>query len=108
MTNKEKIILKYTKKINDIFYKKTKRNLAFFKKSGKKWTDADYRKISKYCGGKIELIEPLPDVLRRCRYMFDDGDNNDWLFPWGKQKEHPNFRNCRKIAYEDMLKEMKW
>ena len=74
-----------------------KRNLAFYKRSGKSWTKEEVRNINKYCG---DCNGPAIPSLH---YIFDDGMDNDFMHDWYQQKNHPNFSNCKQVAYEDIF-----
>lgn len=75
----------------------TKRNLAFYKRSGKSWTKEEVHNINKYCG---DCNGPaIPSLY----YIFDDGMDNDFMHDWYEQKNHPNFSNCKQVAYEDIF-----
>lgn len=83
--------------------KKRKRNLAFFKRSGEPWTQDEYENICDYVGD-----ENYGDVTgkneTKAKYIFDDGKScTVAMYPWSKQENHSNFKNCKQVAYEDVF-----
>lgn len=81
-----------------------KRNLAFYKHSGKPWTDEECENIVRYIGATTQVKNkdwgnPCPTR----RYMFDDGSELFYMANWYDQEEESNFKNCKQVAYEDVF-----
>ena len=82
-----------------------KRNLAFYKRSGKPWTEEEYRNIMKHVGdndkGDWYVHSYYEDANRK--YIFDGDYSASFMYFWEAQERNPNFPNCQQIAYEDVF-----
>lgn len=76
-----------------------KRNLAFYKKSGEPWTKAEYINIIKYVGDSCTTT----NYNYSAKWCFDDGLQIDFMHTWDRQENHPNFKSCKQVAYEDIF-----
>jgi len=82
-----------------------KRNLAFYKRSGKPWTDWECVNIVRYVGATYQISnEVWGNAHPTCKYMFDDGTKLMYMANWYNQEEKSNFKNCKQVAYEDVFK----
>lgn len=79
----------------------THRNLAFYKRSGKPWTQEEFVNINKYCGNTTSTI--LDKSYETYRYIFDDKTRVRFMHPWVSQETNSNFKNCKQVAYEDIF-----
>lgn len=77
-----------------------KRNLAFYKRSGRPWTEEEYQNIVKYCGYKTDASI---SSYAYDKFIFDDGSSSRFMYAWSKHEEHKNFSNCEQVAYEDIF-----
>lgn len=80
-----------------------KRNLAFYKRSGEPWTQEEYEDVCEYVGEEEGQIAASDSYERR--YIFDNGDETLFLYPWASQEKSYNFKNCKQVAYEDIFNE---
>ena len=78
----------------------TRRNLAFYKRSGEPWTDVELNKIREYCESPSSTDVSGFDTHQ---FIFDDASDSKFMYPWTGQKHNPNFKNCRQMAYEDIF-----
>lgn len=79
-----------------------KRNLAFYKRSGKPWTDEECENVVRYIGNVTQTKnKDWGNVNPTSKYMFDNGDTYNYMANWGSQEHCENFKNCKHIAYED-------
>lgn len=77
-----------------------KRNLAFYKRSGKPWTEEEFQNIVKYCG--YETDARISSYVYE-KFIFDDGSSSRFMYTWVKHEKHKNFSNCVQVAYEDIF-----
>ena len=77
-----------------------RRNLAFYKLSGKPWTYQEYLNVLNYVGDS-----PPPDYIKNneLKFIFDDNSNYCFMHNWEEQDRNQNFSNCRQIAYESVF-----
>lgn len=78
-----------------------RRNLAFYKESGKPWTKEETLNIYKYCGDEPTSFSLI--YLNR-KYIFDDGMRNRFMYTWDIDRT-PNFYSCEKVSYESIFGE---
>ena len=76
-----------------------KRNLAFYKRSGKPWTREEYNNIQQYCGDCTDTSTTFSH-----KWVFDDKAPKSFMYTWSEQERHSNFKNCKQVAYEDIFK----
>lgn len=84
------------------------RNLAFYKKSGKDWTNDEYYNVEKYTQGYSSKIFKLSREEKSNKFLFDIGDRNgteEFQLQWKEQEGATNFNNCLQVAYEDVFPE---
>jgi len=82
-----------------------KRNLAFYKRSGEPWTQEEYKAVCKWCCDLSDEDFTLYSIDTKVKYIFDDGYDNAFLYPWSYQEKNHNFKNCKQVAYEDIFNE---
>ena len=81
----------------------TRRNLAFYKRSGKPWTQEEHAAVISYTEGPTVNNYGLFRQFRKLRYIFDNADSSGFQYLWANQETHPNFKNCKQVAYEDIF-----
>lgn len=88
-----------------------KRNLVFYKKSGKEWTLEEFNNIMEYVGEeKISTNEEIScwdtsmDEQKNRKFIFNNGVS---MFFWGQQEKDINFNDHKQVAYEDIFGEPK-
>jgi len=72
------------------------RNLAFY--SDGEWTNENIKMVHKFIGDKGRF---LPENLCKGEYIFDNNSEHGWFYNWNKGDD--NFKNCRKVRYEDVF-----
>lgn len=77
-----------------------RRNLAFYKRSGLPWTDTELNEIGKYCGSPS--FTGLTNYANY-KFIFDDASDSKFMYPWVRQENNANFKNCKQVAYEDIF-----
>lgn len=81
-----------------------KRNLAFYKRSGKPWTNEECENIIKYVESPVQIkTEDWGNLNPTSKYMYDAGLTISYMANWVIQEKYPNFKNCKQVAYEDMF-----
>lgn len=78
----------------------TRRNLAFYKRSGEYWAIDEIANIHSYCGDRQASSS---SILCTDKYIFDNSDLKDFMYDWVQREKHPNFKNCKQVAYEDIF-----
>ena len=87
---------------DDVTVISDKKNLAFYKRSALPWTDEEIKKVCTYCGE--DSNEGFVSIIQKSRkWIFSDGTKIAFMYTWGKQEKHPNFKNCQQVAYEDIF-----
>jgi hypothetical protein len=93
--------------LKDKTMRKKKRNLAFYKRSGEEWTCDEYTNIMRYVGEDDDVthdqFKRYANGKTKRKYIFDDGENVLFMHYWRTQEEDTNFKNCKKLAYEDFF-----
>ena len=80
-----------------------KRNLAFYKESEKDWTPDELKLICEYCEDDISNIDEYWfDIVSKNKFIFDDGDKKDFMYPWDTDE---NLENCEKVSFESVFGE---
>jgi hypothetical protein len=84
----------------------SRRNLAFYKRSGEHWTFEEYNNIMKYVGDTLLHYDNWEENKydNNLKFIFDDGRNKEFMYYWYENQE-PNFKNCKQVAYEDIFGE---
>lgn len=78
-----------------------KRNLAFYKRSGKSWTKEEMIKIREYCGCSSDSFL---ETNTSYKWVFEQGAPAEkFMHAWYTQEKYLNFKNCKQIAYEDIF-----
>lgn len=85
---------------------KGSRNIAVYKRDGSEWTQQEAQKVITYLDPTAVTIKPHIEDLEY-KWIFDDGDKDEYSYPWSDQEDDTNFANCLQIAYEDLFSEPK-
>lgn len=84
-----------------------RRKLAFYKKDKSEWTLEEFNNIMQYVGDDTTKIDDwiyyYDEKDKNMPYIFDNGDSELFMHFWLNQENDPNFKNCTKIAYEDVF-----
>ena len=79
----------------------TRRNLAFYKRSGKPWTQVEYNQILAVTNNKS--VQTLSPEKADRRFIFDDNTAGTFMYCWEQQENHKHFSSCAIVAYEDLF-----
>lgn len=76
-----------------------KRNLAFYKESGKPWSKEELQNICKYCGDSDTSFGDISEKYNR-KWIYDDGTSTSFMWMWQHQLFPSNY-TC--LSYESVF-----
>jgi len=85
-----------------------KRNLAFYKESGKDWTREEYFNILEYVGDDYSGTKEDVSEAKNKKFIFDKGEGKNAYHYWYLQEKEENLKNCKQISYESVFNKQKF